>query len=42
MKSEIKRYFDWEGAPAILVERDADSTCGFYIPSNGADWVNAC
>ena len=41
MKGEIKRYFDWEGAPAILVERDADSTYGFYIPSDGADWVNA-
>ena len=29
MKGEIKRYFDWEGAPAILVERDADSTMAF-------------
>ena len=41
MKGEIKRHFDWEGVPAILVERDNESSYGFYIPREGSSWINA-
>ena len=41
MKGKIKCYFEWEGVPAILVERDKESSYGFYIPRGGASWINA-